>query len=469
MPVISIAQMREWERATWATGQTEAEVIRRVGKRVARRARKLTRAGDTILFLVGKGHNGDDARAAAKQLEGRKADVLEMFLPDTDLLPLERALQKRPALIVDGLFGIGLNRPLSEAWRKIIGAINAAKIPVLSVDVPSGLNAETGEHFGAAIEAAVTLTIGAPKQGLLAPAAWPLVGRLEVTEEVGLIPCPLQSELNWTLPGDFEDFPPARMVTGHKGQFGRVAVVAGSFGFHGAAVLATRGAQRAQPGLTTVFTQPDVYAPVASQLQSAMVNVWPDEVKKMSAGFDALLVGPGLAAPDLRQRLSETVPAWWQEQAAALVVDASGLDFLAPGIFPQNRIRVITPHPGEAARMLGWTSQQVQADRVAALRELSKKFGGCWVVLKGHETLVGRGAGTVFINSSGNAHLAQGGSGDLLAGFITGLLAQPDLAADVETTLRYAVWAHGAAADQLTARRHNWTVEDLSTELGNAH
>jgi NAD(P)H-hydrate epimerase len=248
-----------------------------------------------------------------------------------------------------------------------------------------------------------------------------------------------------------------------------VAVVAGSFGFHGAAVLATRGAQRAQPGLTTVFTQPDVYAPVASQLQSAMVNVWPDEVKKMSAGFDALLVGPGLAAPDLRQRLSETVPAWWQEQAAALVVDASGLDFLAPGIFPQNRIRVITPHPGEAARMLGWTSQQVQADRVAALRELSKKFGGCWVVLKGHETLVGRGAGTVFINSSGNAHLAQGGSGDLLAGFITGLLAQPDLAADVETTLRYAVWAHGAAADQLTARRHNWTVEDLSTELGNAH
>ncbi|HEY5344807.1 MAG TPA: NAD(P)H-hydrate epimerase, partial [Verrucomicrobiae bacterium] len=182
IPVISNAQMRAWERATWATGQTEAEVIRRVGKRVARRARKLTRAGDTILFLIGKGHNGDDARAAAKQLEGRRAEVLEMFLPDTDLLPLESALQEKPALIVDGLFGIGLNRPLSESWQKIVATINAAKIPVLAIDVPSGLNADTGETFGAAIEATVTLTIGAPKTGLLAPAAWPLAGRLEVAE-----------------------------------------------------------------------------------------------------------------------------------------------------------------------------------------------------------------------------------------------------------------------------------------------
>ena len=114
IPVISIAQMREWEPATWATGQTEAEVIRRVGKRVARRARKLTRAGDTIFFLIGKGHNGDDARAAAKQLEGRRAEMLEMSLPDNYLLPLESALEEKPALIMDGLFGIGLNRPLER-------------------------------------------------------------------------------------------------------------------------------------------------------------------------------------------------------------------------------------------------------------------------------------------------------------------------------------------------------------------
>ena len=127
IPVISTAQMREWERTIWAAGQTETEVIRRVGKRIARRARKLTRASDTILFLVGKGHNGDDARAAAKQLEGRRAETLEMFLPDTDLLPLEQALQEKPALVVDGLFGTGLNRPLSDAWQKIIAAIKSVE------------------------------------------------------------------------------------------------------------------------------------------------------------------------------------------------------------------------------------------------------------------------------------------------------------------------------------------------------
>ena len=467
IPVISTAQMREWEAATWATGQTEAEVIRRVGKRVARRARKLTRAGDTILFLVGKGHNGDDARAAAKQLEGREGEVLEMFLPDTGLLPLETALKEKPALIVDGLFGLGLNRPLSEAWQKIIAAINDSKIPVLAVDVPSGLNADTGGHFGACVQAAVTLTVGAPKIGLLAPAAWPFVGRLEVAEDIGLIPCPLQSELNWTLPDDFDFFPPPRPVAGNKGDFGHVAIIAGSFGYHGAAVLAARGAQRAQPGLVTVFTQQDVFHPVAAQLQSAMVNLWKPETK-LPEKTSAVLVGPGLAAPNLPDELRKAVRHWWRDLKAPFIADASALDFLAAEPFQKNLIRVLTPHPGEAARLLKTNAAQVQADRPAALRELSKKFGGCWVVLKGHQTLIGRSEGNIFVNPSGNAHLAQGGSGDLLAGFIAGLLAQPALSADAEKTLRYAVWQHGAAADQLAATRTNWTVADLAEKMGDA-
>jgi len=128
---------------------------------------------------------------------------------------------------------------------------------------------------------------------------------------------------------------------------------------------------------------------------------------------------------------------------------------------------ILTPHPGEAARLLKTTAAQVQSNRVAALREISKKFGNCWVVLKGSETLIGRSEGNIFVNSSGNPQLAQGGSGDLLAGFIAGLLAQPALAADVEKTLRYAVWQHGAAADKLSLTRHNWTVEDLAAEIGN--
>ena len=467
VPVINVAAMREWENATWATGQTEAEVIRRVGKRLARRARKLTGTDDLILILAGKGHNGDDARAAREFLDDRKVKLLELLLLDTDLLPLEMALRENPALVIDGIFGIGLNRPLSEAWQKIIAAVNAARIPVLAVDVPSGLNADTGETFGAAIEAALTVTVGAPKTGLLAATAWPFVGRLEVADDVGLIPCPLTSELIWTLPEDFQNFPPLRLAASHKGSFGHVAIVAGSLGFHGAAVLAARGAQRAQPGLVTLATQENVYPVIASQLQSAMVNIWQPETKFPEA-IGALLVGPGLAARDLPAKLRLALHHWWRDLECPVIVDASALDFLVAGPFGKKFVRVITPHPGEAARLLSWTPQKIQANRVLALREVSKKFGNCWVVLKGHQTLIGRSEGEIFVNPSGNPHLAQGGSGDLLAGFIAGLLAQPALQTDVAKTLRYAVWQHGAAADQLQAGRANWTVEDLADAIGNA-
>ena len=469
VPVITVAQMREWEQATWATGQTEAEVIRRVGAAIARRAGALTRAGDTILILAGKGHNGDDARALSAFLSDRKFKLLELLAPETDLPALEAALHDEPALMVDGLFGIGLNRPLAEPWQKIFAAINAAKIPVLAVDVPSGLNVDTGETFGACIEAAVTLTVGAPKIGMLAAAAWPFVGRLEVADEVGLISCPLKSELNWTLPGDFKNFPPPRNVAAHKGSFGHVAIIAGSMGFHGAAVLAARGAQRAQPGLATVFTgSEEVYFPIASQLQSAMVNLWQADTKKMSAASSALLVGPGLAGGDVPTELRHTLRHWWRDFEHPLVVDASALDLLSAEPFLKKYVRVLTPHPGEAARLLNWPVTKIQSSRVAALRELSKKFGGAWIVLKGHQTLIGRADGEIFVNPSGNPHLAQGGSGDLLAGFIAGLLAQPALQAEVEKVLRYAVWQHGAAADELQSARANWTVEELATAFGNS-
>ena len=467
VPVINVAAMREWENATWATGQTETEVIRRVGKRLARRARKLTRADDLILILAGKGHNGDDARAAREFLDDRKVKLLELLLPDSDLLPLEMALREKPALIIDGIFGIGLNRPLSEPWQKIIAAVNAAKIPVLAVDVPSGLNADTGDNFGSAIEAAVTLTIGAPKTGLLAPPAWPFVGRLEVADDVGLIPCPLNSELSWTLPEDFQNFPPPRPVASHKGSFGHAAIVAGSLGFHGAAVLTARGAQRAQPGLVTLSTLENVYHVIASQLQSAMVNVWQPDTK-FADTVGAMLVGPGLAARDLPENLRRALHHWWRDLEYPVIVDASALDFLVPGPFGKRFVRVMTPHPGEAARLLNWTTQKIQSNRVAALREISKKFGNCWVVLKGHQTLIGRSEGEIFVNPSGNPQLAQGGSGDLLAGFLAGLLAQPALQTDVARTLRYAVWQHGAAADKLQATRANWVVEDLADQIGNA-
>src|SRR2546426_3169595 len=141
IPVISIAQMRDWEKATWAAGQTEAEVIRLVGNCVARHALRLTQPGDLILILAGKGHNGEDARCAREHLAERRTEVLEVTDPIAVVSKLEALLSLRPALIIDGLFGIGLNRPLSPEWIQFIQRVNAARIQVLAVDVPSGLNA----------------------------------------------------------------------------------------------------------------------------------------------------------------------------------------------------------------------------------------------------------------------------------------------------------------------------------------
>jgi NAD(P)H-hydrate epimerase len=210
-----------------------------------------------------------------------------------------------------------------------------------------------------------------------------------------------------------------------------------------------------------------------------MVNLWKPEIKLFDAA-SAILIGPGLAAPTLPADMKAITRRLWRDSKSPVIVDASALDWLAPHILPKDLIRVITPHPGEAARLLNTTAQQVQADRVQAVREISRRYGNCWVVLKGHQTLIGRSAGLrsdgasspqegeIFLNPSGNPHLAQGGSGDVLAGFIAGLLAQPALQADIGKTIRYAVWQHGSAADKLRTTRANWVVEDLLAELGNA-
>jgi len=371
-----------------------------------------------------------------------------------------------PALIIDGLFGIGLNRGLGLDWIKLIQQINQSGRPILSVDVPSGLNADTGFPLDESIRATCTLTMGAAKQGLLSPAAWPFVGRLEGAAEIGLIPYPFTTELSMILPQDFVGFPPSRPLDAHKGTFGHIGIIAGSFGYHGAAVLAARGAQRAQPGLITVITEEKVYHPVAEQLQSAMVHTISGAEVALPRPCTAVVVGPGLASNELSPAIPEVTRRLWKESPLAIIVDASALEWLPEGPCPDNALRIITPHPGEASRMLQTTSAEIQNNRGKSLRELSKRWGNCFVVLKGHQTMIGRAREDLFVNCSGNPHLAQGGSGDLLAGYLGGLLTQPALQKDPAKTIQYAVWQHGAAADALSARQPNWTVEDLADALG---
>lgn len=461
--------MRAWEQASWAAGRSEEAVIRAAGRAVAEVAQRLVGAKAPMLVLAGKGHNGDDARFAAEGLAADRVRVMNVTDPVAAAVELRGLIgTPTPGLIIDGLFGIGLNRPLDGAWRDLVELVNASQVPVLAVDVPSGLNADTGEPMGAAIRAVVTVTFGAPKMGLVRLVAAKFVGRLEVASEIGLIECPHVAELNWTLPEDFGGFPPARPVASHKGTYGHLGIIAGSLGYHGAAVLATRGALRAQPGLVTLHVPENVYVPIAAQTQAAMVRPWLLGEWE-SEDFSAVLAGPGLASHDLPPSLGEGVLRTWQHSSNPVVVDASALAWLPPGTTHTGAVRVLTPHPGEAARLLGTTAAVVQADRTAALRELSRKFGGCWVVLKGHQTLVGRSEGDLFINPSGNPYLAQGGSGDVLAGYAAGLLAQPRLQTDPLTAIRFAVWQHGAAADRLESERRAWGVEELATTLGEPH
>jgi NAD(P)H-hydrate epimerase len=394
----------------------------------------------------------------------QRIDISE---PQPGLVQLDNALKQKPSLIVDGLFGIGLSRPLDADWCQLIRRVNESHVPVLAADIPSGLNADSGEPQPEAIRAAVTLTVGAAKAGMLKQSAWPFVGLLEMIWDVGLLPCPVRSESQWILPEDFAGFPPAREAAAHKGTFGHLAIVAGSMGYHGAAVLAARGAQRAQPGLVTLFSQPDVYHAVAAQLQAVMVSIWRPDLK-LSVDYDAVLFGPGLALPTPSEDLKNSVRRLWLGSTNPVVADASALDWIPLGPVSDKHIRVITPHPGEAARLLGCKVDKIQADRVAAVRDLSKRFSNCWVMLKGHQTLIGRSSGDIFVNSTGNPHLGQGGAGDALGGFLAGLLAQKALQADPLTTICYAVWQHGRAADKLTSERRNWTIEDLVEVLGNA-
>jgi hydroxyethylthiazole kinase-like uncharacterized protein yjeF len=468
LPVITVDEMRAWEEASWRAGRNEREVIETVGKIVAERALKLTRDGDRILVLAGKGNNGNDARAAVGHLLNRKVKLAEVKDAAGQIEEIKYLCGKRPELVIDGIFGIGLNRALSAEWVELIEAINAAELQVMAIDVPSGLNAATGKAEGAAIRAATTLTVGDVKRGLLEQSAWDFVGRLEVAPEIGLIECPVdrqKAELLWSQEFDFVKFQRMRRpVSSHKGTFGHLAILAGSQGYHGAAVLAARGAQGAHPGLVSVITHIPVYQPVAAQLQSAMVHAWrgwakPDEF------CTAFVAGPGLASPSVPEEMKEEVRQFWRELNQPMIVDASALAWLEGGNLENNLARVITPHPGEAARLLGTTAREVQADRAGAVRKLSQKFGNCFVVLKGHQSLIGRANGSVFVNSTGNPFLAQGGSGDVLAGFMGGLLAQPELQKDVELTVRFAVWAHGAAADRLSAKQGRWTVEELASEV----
>ena len=424
-------------------------------------------AARRLWLLCGAGNNGGDGFVVARLAveAGLRAEVC--LLGDESRIGGDAALAKaawREAggeihrwrvgvsapigdVIVDALFGTGLDRPLSGDALAAVDAINGSGVPTLALDIPSGLHADTGAVLGAAVRAEATVTFIAVKPGLLTGEGPAFRGELrfddlDVPATVYTRVAPMARRIDYQSARDA--FPP-RGRSAHKGHFGHVLVVGGEHGFAGAARLCAEAAARCGAGLVSVATRADHVAAVLAGRPELMVRgvETAAELGPLLAQASVVAIGPGLGREAWGRVMLDTVLAGFQ---GPLVVDADALNLLA-GRDVQRQNWIMTPHPGEAARLLGSDRGALQADRFATAAALVERHGGC-VVLKGAGTVVACRDGLPDVCSDGNPGMASGGMGDVLSGVLAALLAQghaPSAAATLGVCL------HARAADLAAA------------------
>jgi ADP-dependent NAD(P)H-hydrate dehydratase / NAD(P)H-hydrate epimerase len=487
IPVLGARAMRAADAEAIREG-TPSEVL--MENAAAALARELERAfpdWKRVVVVCGPGNNGGDGLAAARLLAfaGVAASVFTLGDPSaytgsaalnaararavgfspralTDSAGfslLRRALRDCDG-VVDALFGTGLARALTGGARRAVAALNAAGRPIVSADVPSGLSADRGNPIGPAVRAALTVAFGAPKPCHVLPPASGFCGRI-VVADIGIPREALSKRAARLWLSEAEDVRallPSRPLDSHKADYGSLAVVAGSRGKAGAAILAARGALRGGAGLVTVFC-PEPLAPlVVSALPEAMTSGLPESDGALSAaasssaaalrGFDAAVVGPGLSTAPGTVRFLEVVLT---RTRLPLVADADALNAFAgrARFFARHRGAVVlTPHPGEAGRLLGISTAAVQADRLGAARALARQSRAV-CVLKGFRTLIAMPSGEVVVNPTGTPLLSTAGTGDVLAGLLGALIAGGLPPRDAAVA---GAWLHGAAAEALTGR-----------------
>jgi len=464
-PVYRTADLRVVEAAG-----SSAPLMERAGAAGAEVAQALAgERGGTVLILAGPGNNGGDAFVVARLLRKRFHDVAVVFRAEPARLPADAAAAHRafiaaggstiaemPArwtgpLIVDGLFGIGLKRALATDYAALVEAANASGAPILGLDVPSGLDADTGARTGPCIRAHATATFIALKPGLITGDGVDLAGEVSV-HDLGLdaeaiAPAP-GHRLDWVaLAAELPAVLARRERNVHKGTFGTLGIVGGAHGMIGAPILAARAASRQGAGKVLIgFTSPDPPAVDWSapelMLRSARTV--------LDASVDALVAGPGIGA----DALAADVVGRVLPLRVPLVLDADALNLIAlhtplrAALQSRAAPTVLTPHPAEAARLLGSDTASVQRNRLGAAQALAQDLRA-HVVVKGAGSVLAHPDGTWDINASGNCALASAGSGDVLAGLIGAYLAQ---GLDAKRALRYGVCVHGAAADALVER-----------------
>ncbi len=453
-----------------------------------------------ILLVAGRGNNGGDAFAAARHLRhyGYEVEVwvagaLEDICGDarTHLNKMKEAkvrVEELPTkedwdvaiedarmaqalemgVIVDGVLGTGISGPARGPSAGAISCINASakNSIVVAIDIPSGLNADTGFAAGDAVKADITVTMGLPKRGLVEPCAADHVGRIEVID-IG-IPRELleniETDIEFIAAQDIGMLFPRRHRASHKGSFGHLLIIGGAAGYSGAVSMAARAGLRSGAGLVTVVAPASIAGIVAGSAPEAMVHAaaetsagslspdcwqaWRDRLED----FSAVVVGPGLTRNDASAALADLI---LKECPLPLVMDADALNAFEGRPDDLARARgtekplVITPHPGELGRLLGRKTAEIQADRFKSARDAAGKTGAV-VVLKGAGTLVACNGHQLQVNMTGNPGMATGGTGDVLAGLLGGLLAQGMGAFDAA---RAAVFVHGKAGDEAARNR----------------
>jgi len=485
-PLVSSSEMRELDRhAIESLGIPTGTLMENAGRAVADWLLRERPTGAEVSIVCGRGNNGGDGLVAARHLHQLGSEVRVVLLGDVADLSADAAInldrarrvgvplchcdwrQPSRGVVVDAIFGTGLSRVVDGLEAEWIRRINACRVTargrvqVVSVDLPSGLCANTGAALGTCVEADVTLALGWPKVGLALEPGRSAAGRIWIAR-IGIAepqPERLPRAELWTRAYAGSRLP-ARPVAGHKGSFGHALIVAGSEGKTGAAALAAEGAARAGVGRVTIACPAGLNdileikcteamtAPVADTPERAFASSAAESIIALAATRNALGLGPGIGRSAETEAL---VLALAKRLEVPLAIDADGLYPFArePDLLRERRApTILTPHPGEAAALLGIGPGEINRDRPTAARELARRLGSV-VALKGAATVIAAPEGRIVINPTGGPELAAGGTGDVLLGMVTGLVAQ-GLDAFEATTL--AVFLHGAAGDRLAKR-----------------
>lgn len=441
--------------------------------------------GKKVVVFAGPGNNGGDAFVVARHLHQSGADVivnllvepegitgdaktnlnivqklpipLQILIASEEIQPLDLS---KAFLIVDGLFGTGLKRDITGRFAKVIDDINTCSAPTVSLDIPSGLDSDSGQPLGTCVHADVTYTYGLPKPGQFSYPGKMYCGTVKVVD-IGIPPEVVENaqlQLELLDSNNSSCSLPDRVADGHKGSHGHLLIIGGSVGKTGAAILAAKGGLRSGAGLVSMCVSQSNNGIYESALHEAMtIPVTGSEnsapglddyptIEEAMSGKSAVVLGPGIG---LAEESSELVKKLYNDASLPLVVDADGLNALSTD--PQliqcddKKIRILTPHPGEMARLTGLSASEIQKNRIEITRDFSKR-NNVYVVLKGAATVIGAPDGRIAVNSSGNPGMGTGGMGDVLAGIIGGFLAQK-LSPWNASCL--GVYVHGLAADHI--------------------